>query len=207
MQAELRLLERRRDSADALEAVAAILRLKEPALIYLQCGDRVWPVTLFPEQMVYHSPCSLLLATRRELSLLQTLEIEPPGVRPPGHWMHDRVAAGESYHPLTPALWRLALDGPRADLLHEIAGAATYRALRDPATQSLPTPGALGPTIKRMREQSAPLRRISALPGMSEERAARLVNALYLSSNLIASRAHPSADPGVMSWLFSRRAR
>jgi hypothetical protein len=207
MQAELRVLERRRESTDVLEAVATILRLREPALLYLQCGDLVWPVTLFPEQMIYHSPCSLLLGTRREMAILQTLDIEPPGVRPPGHWMHDRVGAGESYHSLTPALWRLALDGPRADLLHEISGAATYRALRDPATQSLPAPGALGPTIKRMREQSAPLRKIAVLPGMSEERAARLINALYVTSNLIASRSHPSADPGLMNWLFHRRER
>jgi hypothetical protein len=206
MHAELRALDRRRESDDVLEVVAACVRLREPALVYLQCEDHVWPVTLFPQQMIYHSPRSLLLGTRRDVAGLRTLDVDAPGVRPPGHWMHDRVAARETYHPLTPALWMLALDGPRSDLLHEVSGAAAYRVLRNPEAQDLPTPGALGPAIKRMRQESAPLRKIAALPGMSSERANRLINALYLTSNLIVSRAHHAADPGVVRWLFSRRS-
>jgi hypothetical protein len=204
--AELRQLDRRRESTDALEVIAACVRLREPALVYLQCNDRVWPVTLFPEQMVYHSPRNLLLGTRRELCKLTTIDVEPPGVMPPGHWMHDRIAAPDTYHALTPALWMLALDGPRTDLLHEVAGAAAFRVLRNPAAQELPTPGALGPAIKRMRQESLPLRKIAALPGMSTERASRLINALYITSNLIVSRANHAADPGVVRWLFSRRS-
>jgi hypothetical protein len=204
--AELRQLDRRRESTDALEVIAACVRLREPALVYLQCDDRVWPVTLFPEQMVYHSPRSLLLGTRRELCKLTTIDVEPPGVRPPGHWMHDRVAAHDTYHSLTPALWMLALDGPRSDLLHEVAGAAAFRVLRNPEAQDLPTPGALGPAVRRLRQDSAPLRKIAALPGMSTERASRLINALYLTSNLIVSRASHAANPGVVRWLFSRRS-
>jgi len=51
------------------------------------------------------------------------------------------------------------------------------------------------------------LRKIAGWPGMSVERASRLLNALYLTSNLIVSRAHHTARPGVLHWLFSRRAR
>jgi hypothetical protein len=206
LQAELRVLGRRRDTADALEVVAACVRLREPALIYLQYDDRVWPVTLFPAEMVYHSPSSLLLATRRGMASLKTLDIEPPGVRPPGHWMHERIAKHESYHQLTPALWTLALQGPRADLLHEIAGPAAYRVLRKTAGQGLSAPGALGPVVERLHKETAPLRTIANWPGMSAERASRLLNALYLTSNLIVSRAHHSARPGMLQWLLGRRA-
>ena len=185
LQAELRLLERRRDSADALEVVAACMRLREPALVYLQCDEGVWPVTLFPAQMLYHSPRSLLQASPRAMASLATLTVEPPGVRPPGHWMHERIAHAEAYHPVLPVLWKLALQGPRADLLNEVAGAAAYRVLRNPAALEMATPGALGPAVERLRKESAPLRKIAAWPGMSTERASRLINALYLTSNLL----------------------
>jgi len=206
LRAELRLLDRRHEGTDALEVMAACVRLREAALVYLQCDEGVWPVTLFPEQMLYHSPHELVHGTARALGSLATLEVEPPGVRPPGHWMHERVANGETYHPLTPALWTLALQGPRTDLLHEIAGSAAYRALRNPAGQDLATPGALGPTVERLRKESAPLRTIAKWPGMSVERASRLLNGLYLTSNLIVSRAHHSARPGMLKWLLSHRA-
>lgn len=207
LQAELRLLDRRRDGADALETVAACMRLRESALLYLQHEDRVWPVTLFPTQMLYHSPRSLLHGTQRGLAGLRALDIEPAGVQPPGHFMHERVARAEDYHALMPALWALALQGPRATLLQELGGPAAYRVLRDPSGQDLSMPGALGPAVARLRKTTTPLHQIARWPGMSAERAARLLNALYLTSNLIISRAHHSARPGMLQWLLNRRAQ
>ncbi len=206
LQGELRVLDRRRDGADPLVVIAACVRLRESALIYLQCDEGVWPVTLFPEHMLYHAPRDLMLGTPRALGSLKTMDIEPPGVRPPGHWMFERIAKADSYHPLTPALWKLALQGPRTELLREISGTAAYRALRSPAGQELATPGALGPAAERLRKESAPLSKIATWPGMSVERASRLVNALYLTSNLIVSRAHHSARPGMLQWLLGRSA-
>lgn len=207
LQAELRVLERRRESADMLEVVAACLRLRESALIHLQCDGQVWPLTLFPEQMLYHSPRPLLDAERSEIASLRVLDVEPPGVRPPGHWMHDRVGDARDYHALRPVLWRLALEGPRAELLHEVSGPSAYRVVGRPAQQELSMPGALAPTVDRLRRETAPLRQVARWPGMSYERASRLVNALYLTSNLIVSRAHHAAQPGVLHALLSRFAR
>lgn len=204
LQAELSLLDRRRESADALEVVAACVRLREPALVYLQGSGVVWPVTLFPQEMLYHSPRSLLQGTRAVLNSLAVIEIEPPGVRPPGHWMHERVAKADAYRQLLPALWHLALHGPRGSLLNEIGGTAAYRALRDPARLELPTPGALGPAVAALRSKSTSLRSIAASPGMSVERASRLLNGLYLTSNLIVSRTHHAARSGPLHWLFGR---
>jgi hypothetical protein len=205
LQAELRLMDRRREGADALEAIAACVRLHEPALIYLQYEDRVWPVTLFPNEMIYHSPRSLLLAGRRGLRGLKLVDIEPPTVRPPGHWMHERIASAQFYHPLAPALWLLALQGPRPNLLAEIGGTAAYRVLRRLASEDVAVPGAVAPAAERLRAETAPLRRIATWPGMSVERASRMLNALYLSSNLIVSRTHHSARAGLFEWLLGRR--
>lgn len=205
LQAELRLMDRRREGADALEAIAACVRLRESALIYLQYEDRVWPVTLFPGEMLYHSPRSLMLGGGRGMRGLKLVDIEPASVRPPGHWMHDRIASARSYHPLAPALWKLALQGPRAKLLSEIGGTAAYRVLRRLAGENLFIPGALGPAAERLRKETAPLRKIAVWPGMSIERASRMLNALYLSSNLIVSRTHHSARAGIFEWLLGRR--
>ena len=207
LQAELGVLERRRDSSDVLEVIGACLRLREPALIHLQYDDEVWPVTVFPHEALYHSPRPLLQADRRELARLRVLDLEPPGVRAPGHWMHERVAGAALYHPLRPMLWRLALDGPRGEPLHEVTGSTAYRVVGHPAKQDLPTPGALGPAIERLRKESTPLREVARWPGMSYERASRLVNALYLTSNLIVSRAHPGARPNVLKALLGRFVR
>lgn len=204
LQAELRLLDRRRASSDPLETMAVCMRLRESALLYLQHDDLVWPVTVYPTQMLYHSPRNLVRGTRRGMAGLRTLDIEPPGVQPPGHWMHERIGRAEHYHPLMPALWALALQGPRATLLQELVGPAAFRALRNPVGQDLRTPGALGPAIERLHKTTTPLRQIARWPGMSDERASRLLNGLYLTSNLIISRTHHSAQPGMLNWLFSR---
>lgn len=195
LQAELSTLERRQQGADALEIFAVCLRLREPALIYLQCSQHVWPVTLFPAELLYHSPRSLLENSPYALAAIKVLEIVPPGVRQPGHPMHERIAQPDRYHPLLPALWRLALDGPRMMLLAEIGGTAAYRVLRHPHRDNLPTPGALGPAVDRLRRETVALRKIALWPGMSVERGMRLLNALYLTSNLMVTRSSPSARP------------
>lgn len=208
LMAEIAALERRQDENDALEMLAACVRLQEPALVYLRFAELVWPVTVFPAQMIYHAPQPLTEAPQLSLAQVTCLSLEPPVVRPPGHAMSDRVAADDSYFSLAPALWRLALFGPRARLLNEIGGTAAYRVLRNPKVDDLPLPGALGPAAERLRREAASMKEIASMPGMSLERAARLLNALYLGSNLMVSRtaAAARAEPrrSLFGWLGSR---
>lgn len=191
--ADLRRLDADGASDDVLEVVAACMRHHEPALLCLQCEGLVWPVTLFPTQMVYHAPRDLVQATPAGVARMTLLSTEPPGVRPPGHWMHERVVQADQYHPLAPLLWSLAIDGPRAHLLAEIAGTAAYRALGSAANDSLAVSGALRSAAARLRLETVALSTISLWPGMSVERASRLLNGLYLVSALLVTRAHPAA--------------
>ena len=193
--ADLRRLDATGTRDDPLEVVAACMRHREPALLLLQYEQLVWPVSLFPHAMLYHSPRDLAQAPRASLMTLKLLGAEPPGVRPPGHWMHERVAQAEHYRPLLPLLWTLALDGPRDALLAEIDGTVAYRALRSPADDGLALSGALRPAAERLRRETVALRTIAAWPGMSVVRASRLLNGLYLVSALLATRAHPAARP------------
>ena len=63
------------------------MRLQEPALIYVRCHDFVWPVTVFPAQMLYHAPRALVESVAPSLSaqgskiLLDLLLSVPAGTR------------------------------------------------------------------------------------------------------------------------------
>ncbi len=193
--ADLRRLDTDGTSEDLLEVVGACIRHREPALLLFEYERLVWPVTLFPQQQLYHSPRDVADAAPVALARLGLIGAEPPGVRPPGHWMHERVAQTAHYRPLAPLLWQLALSGPRAALLAEVSGTAAYRALRDPADDGVALSGALRPAAQRLRRETVALRDIASWPGMSVERASRLVNGLYLGASLLATRAHPAARP------------
>ena len=192
---ELQHLEQIGQGKDVLEVITACLRHRDAALLCLQYEGLVWPLTLFPAQMLYHSPRDLAHTTAPGLAHVSLISIEPPGVRPPGHSAYERVAATEHYRPLLPLLWLVALEGPRAELLNEISGTVAYRAIKNPADDGLSMSGALGSAAERLRRETVPLRTIAQWPGMNTERACRLLNALYLASALLATRAHPAARP------------
>jgi hypothetical protein len=186
------------------------MRHRQSALLIMQHEGLVWPVTIFPAQMMYHSPIALHDSGRGVTGLadLRVLEAEPAGVRTPGPWLLgpsiDPVQASH-YRELQPLLWRLALDGPRSTLLSEIAGTAAYRAIRSPVDEGLSTPGALGSACEHLRRETVSLRTIGHWPAMNVERASRLLNALYLASALLVSRTHPAARSAPKSgWRLQR---
>lgn len=196
--ADLRRLDAGGAGHDPLEVTAACVRHREAALLCLACDGLLWPVTLFPHHMLYHAPRDLDQASPAGLASLSLISAEPPGVRPPGHWMHERVAATASYRPLEPLLWTLALQGPRNTPLAEISGTVAYRALKPVDEGVAALGGAQRSAAQRLRRETVALRDIAAWPGMSVERASRLLNGLYLTSALLATRAHPAArsQPG-----------
>ncbi len=205
--ADLRRLDADPQSSDMLEVVAACIRHREPALLCLQHEELVWPVTLFPEEGLYHSPRDLAAASIDGLSRLRLLTAEPPGVRPPGHWMHERVGLAEMYRPLPPLLWLLALQGPRRELLADIAGPAAYRFVPTGSRQHPQATGALRSAVDRLLRESATVREMARWPGMSEERANRALNGLYLSGQLLVTRARAAADAAAGTGMFGRRKR
>ena len=201
---DLRQLEEDLQEGDALEVIAACIRHREPALLCLQHEQLVWPVTIFPNERLYHSPRDMAGASAEGLAELKVLTVEPPGVRPPGHWMHERIGQAECYRGLAPLLWTMALNGPRRSLLAEIGGTAAYRVVDRSAIDGLSAPGALGSAIERLRRESVSLRDMVRWPGMNLERGARLLNALYLTSSLMITRTNPAArsEPGLLRGLF-----
>lgn len=191
---------------DVLEVAAACLRHRSAALLYLQYAEYVWPITIFPIEGLYHSPRDMAEAPTGGLANLKVLSAEPPGVRPPGHNRHERVANEEQYRALDPLLWNLALNGPRKTLLREIGGTAAYGLVPGGRLDRLSPSGALGSAVEKLRRESASLREIAGWPGLSVERASRLLNGLYLARCLRVVRTHPSArsEPGFVRSLLGR---
>ena len=206
--ADLQQLQSDPINGDVLEVIAACLRHREAALLYLGHGDHVWPVTLFPREFLYHSPRDVAdLGSGAALARLSLIGAEPPGVRPPGHAMHDRISSPTRYHPLHALLWAVALNGPRAEVLAEIGGRVAYKLVSGGARDLPSSLGALRPAVVRLQQEAAALRDIAQWPGMSLPRASRLLNALYLTGALMISRSHPAANREKLSWrdLFNRR--
>ena len=205
--ADLRRLQVDGGDGDVLEVIAACLRNHEAALLCLEQGEFVWPVTLFPREGLYHSPRDASSMTAGSgLARLRVLSIEPPGVRTPGDPMHERIASADRYRPLSGLVWVAALNGPRSTLLAEISGRVAYRVV--PSKSGFPSArGAIASAVRRLEREPAPLRDIARWPGMSVERASRLLNALYLGSALMITRSHPAASDAPRNWrsLFARR--
>ena len=193
LQADLGRFEQRGNSSETVEVVAACIRHSSRVTIHLQCADRVVPLTVFPQERLVHCPMELDELLERHLPDLRVMHIEPATLRPPGDAAHELVGEDRLHHPLTPLLWALALRGPRRELLPEIAGPAVYRVSPALDVDALPVTGALRAAILRLRQQATSLSGVAAWPGFDRERAARLLNALYLQAGLIVSRSHPDA--------------
>ena len=193
LQADLFRFEAQGGSSEAVEVVAACIRHSSRVTIYLQCDDRVVPLTVFPHAQLVHCPMDMNELVERHLSQLRVMHLEPATLRAPGDAERELVGESRLYHPIAPFLWALAVRGPRRELLPEIAGPAVYRVSPALELAALDVGGALRAAIERLRGQPTSLSGIAGWPAFNRERAARLLNALYLQAGLIVSRSHPDA--------------
>lgn len=181
---------------ELLEVLAASMRHLRSLMVHLQNGEHVLPLTLFPRQRLAHCPLPLSELLRLPLRELQVLHVEPAVLRPPGDPQRTLVKALHLYHPLPQLSWALALRGARPGLLPEIAGHAAYRASPALDLRPLPMDVLLRAAARRLQRQTTNLREMANWPGLNRERAARLLNGLYLQAGLIVSRSHPAAAEG-----------
>ena len=193
LQADLLRFEQSGGGSEVVEVMAACVRHVARLTIHLQCADRVVPLTVFAQERLVHCPMDLAELVERHLAELRVMNVEPALLRPPGDPQRALVGESRLHHPLAPLLWELAMRGPRRDLLPEIVGPAVYRVAPGLDIAALPAGGVLKAAVERLRRQTATLSEISHWPALDRERAARLLNALYLQAGLIISRSHPDA--------------
>lgn len=185
--------EREGQASDLLEVVAAALRHGRSLLLHLGLEHHVIPLTLFPAERLAHCPLTPEQLLNSRLQAFEVLQVEPALLQPPGHRERTLVADAALYGPLGPLTWAIAMRGGRDSLLPELAGSAAYRVTPGADLRGLLMPGPMTAAVKRLRRESTNLREMSEWPGFDRERAARLVNALYLQAALIVSRTHPAA--------------
>ena len=148
---------------------------------------------MFPHEGLVHCALPMAELLERHVHDMRVLQVEPALLRPPGDAQRALIGELHLHHALAPLVWELALRGPRRDLLPEIAGPAVYRVAPGLDAAGLPTSGVLKAAIERLRGQTANLAEIASWPALDRERAARLLNALYLQAGLMVSRSHPEA--------------
>jgi hypothetical protein len=202
--ADLGRFERGGQSSEVLEVLAACVRHAQEVVIHLQMGDSVVPLTVFARERLVHCPIALNHLLEQRPTELRVLHVEPAVLRPPGDAEASLVADEHHYHSLGPVLWELALRGSRTHLLPEIAGPVVYRVAAGLDLGVLRVSGALITGVQRLQRKSSTLREIAEWPGFDIERAARLLNALYLQSGLILSRTHKAAIAD--SWFGALRS-
>lgn len=193
LRADLMRFEQEGQGTEVLEVVAALVRHAKRATVHLQCGHRVVPLTVFPDERLVHCPMDMTELLAKHLPTLRVMHVEPAVLRPPGDPEKRLIGRPGEHHSLEPLLWELALRGVRRELLPEIAGPAVYRVAPSVNMASLPISGAALAAVQRLRRATAPLAQIANWPGLNRERAERLLNALYLQAGLIISRSHPAA--------------
>ncbi len=177
-----------------LEVLAACVRHTQPLAIILGAPGRpVLEISVFPLARQVHCPLPLADLLASDLAALQVLQVQPARRRAAGSGHTHRADRAGCDAPLGPLLWAVALRGAREALLPELAGQAAYRVSPGISLGGLDLPGAMAGCITRLRRQTSNLREIASWPGLGQQRAMRLLNALYLQSGLIVSRTHPAA--------------
>jgi hypothetical protein len=180
-------------ASDLLEVLAAALRHGRALLLHLGLEQHVIPLTLFPAERLAHCALTPAQLLNSRLQAFEVLQVEPALLQPPGSRERTLVSEAALYGPLGPLAWALAMRGARDTLLPELAGSAAYRVTPGADLRALGLTGPLAAAVRRLRREATNLREMSDWPGFDRERAARLLNALYLQSALIVSRAHPAA--------------
>jgi hypothetical protein len=181
------------ESLDVLEVMAAAVRHASTVTIHCAHGDKAVPITVFPQQQCVHCPLQLEELDTQALLRLTVLHVEPSLLLPPGHGSIASAHSSPLHSPLAPWLWELAWHGSRTELLPAIAGPAAYRMGPTLAWAHWPLDQNLLSAAERLLGNSINLRELSELPGMSRERACRLLNALYLQAGLIVTRSNREA--------------
>jgi hypothetical protein len=182
-------------SLDLLGVMAACVRHASTVTIHCSWHDRTVPLTVFPQQHWVHCPLSLDELGADGLAVLRVLHVEPALLQPPCDDSGIRLgtAQAHAHAALAPWLWAVAWHGAQTQLLPEIAGRAVYRISPSCEWERLPMDGSLRAAVQQLRLDSVNLRELAEWPGLSRERAIRLLNAIYLQAGLIVSRSHREA--------------
>lgn len=169
---------------ELLPALAASVRHAKSVLVGLDLQGQRIVASIHPRQQIFRAPLDLGALSPAECRVLKLVHVEPQA----GGSVED-AGRDTSTGPLRPLLWRLAMFGPRADLLPEVRGPVRYRLAFGAALQDLDIAPEFGPVLARLKSMPLGLDELVAGSGLGRDVLQRLMNALYLQSGLMIVRA------------------
>lgn len=169
---------------ELLPAIAASVRHARSVLLGLDLQGLRILASIHPRQQVFRAPLDLGALSPAECRSLKLVHVEPLG-SVAGEQPGGETSSGA----LRPLLWRLAMHGPRVDLLPEVQGPVRYRLAFGAALRGLDIAPEFGPVLARLKSVPLGLDELVAASGIGREMLQRLLNALYLQSGLMIVRA------------------
>lgn len=189
--------------ADLLAVLAAGVRHARPLALTLELLEHRFKLAIFPREQVYRCALDLSALASRELGQLRLVRVEPEAAVAASDANSAHASAGDAM-PLPPLLWLLATQGQRSELLPELAGPVRYRMAPGLLLSGLPIDDAARPMLHRLWCESCSLDDLAGDTVLGRWPACRLLNALYLQSGLMISRAFSTRSTGQSD---TRRAR
>ena len=174
--------------AELLAVVAAGVRHARAIVLYLQHAGSVISLSVLPREQLFHCAIDLCELPPEALARLRLLHVEPE-LDLMGSRGSPLQPASSRLRALGPLLWLLAMHGPRAELLPEVAGPAKYRLSPTWSESGLPIDPILLPLLQRMRHESSSQQALAEWTVPHRLPVRRRLNALYLQPGLIVSRA------------------
>lgn len=169
---------------ELLPAIAASVRHARSVLMGLELQGLRILASIHPRQQIFRAPVDLGALSPMECRALKLVHVEPMGSAAAQEAGHD-LASGA----LRPLLWRLAMHGPRAELLPEVQGPVRYRLAFGAALRGLDIAPEFAPVLARLKSVPLGLDELAAGSGIGRDLLQRLLNALYLQSGLMIVRA------------------
>jgi hypothetical protein len=167
-----------------LAVVAACVRHDKPLSVTLAVDGQQLALTIHPRRQVFYCAEDLCALGDAAFALLAIERIEPEAE------VQALLGSGLAARPLRPLLWHLAMRGPNAELLPELAGNVRCRMVFGTSLDGLPVERPVRRAILLMKV--APISIDDLLPRARLGRVAaqRVWNALYLQSALMVTRAY-----------------
>jgi hypothetical protein len=168
---------------ELLPAIAASVRHAKSVLMGLELQGLRIVASIHPRQQVFRAPLDLGALAPAECRALKLVHVEPLGAAA------EEAARDTSSGALRPLLWRLAMHGPRVELLPEVQGPVRYRLAFGAALKGLDIAPEFAPVLARLKSVPLGLDELAAGSGIARDMLQRLLNALYLQSGLMIVRA------------------
>lgn len=177
---------------ETLAVMAASVRHAKPLAVHLQHERGLIIVSIFPREQLFDCATNLCALPHGDLFRLRLVHVEAEVPLEP-HETRADTASPTRFTPLGPLLWLLAMHGSTSDLLPELAGPARYRLSASLSLAGLPIDKMTMPLLEKMRNRPVSLNELAGWTVLGRPRVRRLLNALYLQSGLMITRAFPDS--------------